>query len=391
MIQNYVGCILSPCKSSFFCRASYATEAVLKCTEAKLHRLDQGPKTENTVTKEEALTMYKQMAVARRMENSISNLYKAKLIRGFCHLYPGEEAVAVGIKSRLGPKDTVITSYRCHVWTYVMGSSSLSVIAELLGRESGCSRGKGGSMHIYHDNFYGGNGIVGAQVPLGAGLAFKHKYTNDGGMCYAIYGDGASNQGQVFEAFNMAKLWNLPVVFLIENNLYGMGTSAARSSSNTNYYQRGDLIPGILVDGSDIVAMRSATDFINQLVKDGKGPILMEALTYRFYGHSMSDSDTTYRTRDEVKKMRDTADPLTIFKAKAVEAGLLTEEETKKILDDAKKEIDGAVAKVKTDKEIPLAELTYDIYSATLEGKVRKTVHDNYGEHKVRGVAINLK
>ncbi len=187
------------------------------------------------------------MTVVRRMETSAANLYKEKAIRGFCHLYSGQEAVCVGMNAALRPQDTVITSYRAHGFTYVMGQSVLSILAELTGRQSGVVRGKGGSMHMYARNFYGGNGIVGAQVPLGAGIGFAHKYSGDGGVCFALYGDGAAQQGQVYEAYNMAKLWNIPVVFICENNQYGMGTSQDRAAASTTFYTRGDYVPGIQV------------------------------------------------------------------------------------------------------------------------------------------------
>lgn len=394
MFQNYISRCRSLNKWLFYnvqSKKSYATEAVLKGSEAKLYRLDSGPKTESSFTKDEALKLLRQMYEMRRVESSLANLYKAKYVRGFCHLYPGQEAVAAGVRSRMTPKDTLITSYRCHAWPLIMGGTPLGVIAELLGKQSGCVRGKGGSMHLYADNFYGGNGIVGAQVPLGAGLAFKHKYTNDGGCSFALYGDGASNQGQMFEAYNLAFLLRLPVIFLIENNRYGMGTSAERSSCNTKYYTRGDVIPGIWTDGMDLVSVRTGTEFAMEYVKSGKGPLLYEVYTYRYHGHSMSDSDTTYRSRDEIKQVRDTQDPINMFKKKAIEAGLVTEDEVKKIDDEVKKEIKDVVEKAKKDKEISIEEMSHDIYSVNLEGKIRQVIYDQPVEHKVRGIAVNMK
>ena len=188
-------------------------------------------------------------------------LYTRVKIRGFCHLSVGQEAIAVGIENAITPTDTVITSYRCHGFAFMRGASVKSVLAELMGRRSGIANGKGGSMHMFTNGFYGGNGIVGAQVPLGAGLAFSHKYKNDKAVTFDLYGDGASNQGQVFEAYNMAKLWNLPVIFACENNKYGMGTSAARSSAMTEYYKRGQYIPGLKINGMDVLATYQASKF----------------------------------------------------------------------------------------------------------------------------------
>merc|ERR1711963_265172 len=210
-------------------------EASFEIQPYKLHLLESGPAESVTLTRDEALKYYKDMVVVRRMESVAANLYKEKSIRGSCHLCSGQEAVCVGMKAGMRSVDTVITSYRAHVFSYVMGVSVLGVLAELTGRKSGCVRGKGGSMHMYAPNFFGGNGIVGAQVPLGAGLAFAHKYKGDGGVSFSLYGDGAAQQGQVFEAYNMAKLWDLPAVFICENNGYGMGTSQERSSAWTSW------------------------------------------------------------------------------------------------------------------------------------------------------------
>ncbi|KAK9764062.1 alpha subunit of pyruvate dehydrogenase [Basidiobolus ranarum] len=210
----------------------------------------EAPSLEVSFSKDELLQMYSEMNTVRRLEMSADAMYKAKMIRGFCHLCTGQEAVAIGMEKAITKKDHVITSYRCHGFTWIRGGSIKSVLAELMGRKDGISQGKGGSMHMFTNRFYGGNGIVGAQVPLGAGLAFTSQYTDDGSCSFSLYGDGAANQGQVFEAFNMAKLWNLPAVFVCENNLYGMGTSANRSSASVDYFRRGDYIPGIKVNGS---------------------------------------------------------------------------------------------------------------------------------------------
>nr|CAH7737217.1 unnamed protein product [Callosobruchus chinensis] len=227
------------------------------------------------------------------------------------------------------PHDAVITAYRAHGWTYIMGVEPLGVLAELCGRQSGCARGKGGSMHMYTDNFYGGNGIVGAQVPLGAGIALALKYKGTDGVCIALYGDGAANQGQVFEAYNMAKLWDLPCIFVCENNGYGMGTSAERASAEVNFYQRGMYVPGLWVDGMDVLAVKECFKYAINYAASGKGPLVIEAATYRYSGHSMSDPGTSYRTRDEIQEVRQTRDPITSFKEKIISTELVSADEIK--------------------------------------------------------------
>ena len=223
-----------------------STEASFDWNPYKLHRLDEGPATSTTLTRDEGLRIYREMVTIRRMETAAANLYKEKAIRGFCHLCSGQEAIYSGMRAGMREQDSVITSYRAHGFTYVMGVPVLGVLAELTGRKSGCVRGKGGSMHMYAKNFYGGNGIVGAQVPLGAGIAFAHQYKEDGGVNFSLYGDGAANQGQVAEAFNLASLWKLPAVFICENNHYAMGTSEDRHGASVEFFKRGDYIPGII-------------------------------------------------------------------------------------------------------------------------------------------------
>merc|ERR1712024_348773 len=310
-----------------------STEASFDWNPYKLHQLDDGPATSSTLTRDEGLRLYREMVTIRRMETAAANLYKEKSIRGFCHLCSGQEAIYSGMKAALRPQDAVITSYRAHGFTYVMGVPVLGVLAELTGRKSGCVRGKGGSMHMYAKNFYGGNGIVGAQVPLGAGISFAQQYNNDGGVTFSLYGDGAANQGQVYEAFNLAKLWNLPAVFICENNHYAMGTSQERHHGGEgDFFKRGDYIPGIWVDGMDVLAVREATRFaIDYCSVQAKGPLVFEISTYRYHGHSMSDPGTSYRTRDEVQEMRQTRDPILGFKEKIVAEGLTDAEELKKM------------------------------------------------------------
>lgn len=356
---------------------TYATEATVQINRPfKLHKLDQGPETTVKLTKDEAVKYYTQMQNIRRIETAAGNLYKEKIIRGFCHLYSGQEACAVGMKAAMRDVDNIISAYRVHGWTYLMGVPPLGVLAELTGRQSGCARGKGGSMHMYSKNFFGGNGIVGAQVPLGAGVALACKYKENGGMCLALYGDGAANQGQVFEAYNMAYLWKLPCIFVCENNNYGMGTSAERASCNTDYYTRGDALPGIWVDGMDVLAVRSATEFaIDYVTKNG--PLVMETNTYRYSGHSMSDPGTSYRTREEIQEVRQKRDPITSFKELCLELGLMTQDEIKAIDSRVRKEIDEATALAKADKELPLTGLWTDVYSQNLEENIRGTIAYN--------------
>lgn len=357
-------------------------EATFEVKPYKLHKLDSGPPTTATLTSEDALKIYYKLTILRRLETATGNLYKEKFIRGFCHLYSGQEAVAVGMHAAMRDVDSAITAYRCHGWTYLMGVSVLGVLAELTGRVSGCSKGKGGSMHMYARNFYGGNGIVGAQVPLGAGMGFAHKYKGDGGVAFAMYGDGASNQGQLFEAYNMAKLWSLPCVFVCENNGYGMGTSVDRSSASTDYYTRGDYIPGIWVDGMDVLATREATKFAIQHCTSGKGPLLMEMETYRYHGHSMSDPGTSYRSRDEVQEVRQTRDPITSFKDRIISKELVTPDQLKEIDVKVRKEVDDAVKSAKADPELPLEELAADVYYKNLEPEIRGLTPGSPLRHK---------
>jgi len=277
-------------------------------------------------TNEELLHFYEQMVLIRRFEERAGQLYGLGLIGGFCHLYIGQEAVAVGIQSALKEgHDSVITGYRDHGHMLAYGIDPKVIMAELTGREAGISRGKGGSMHMFSTShkFYGGHGIVGAQVSLGAGLAFAHQYNEDGGLCVAYFGDGAANQGQVYESFNMAALWNLPIIFVVENNQYAMGTAVKRSSAETHFHRRGAAfrIPGMDVNGMDVLEVRSAANLAVEHVRAGNGPVLMELNTYRYRGHSMSDP-AKYRSRDEVNEVRDNRDPIEHAKADLLARGV---------------------------------------------------------------------
>ena len=283
-------------------------------------------------SKEQLLDFYKQMLLIRRFEERAGQLYGLGLIGGFCHLYIGQEAVAVGLQSAMKVgRDSVITGYRDHGHMLAYGIDPKVIMAELTGRAAGISKGKGGSMHMFsvEHGFYGGHGIVGAQVALGTGLAFKHQYSKDGGTCLAYFGDGAANQGQVYESFNMAKLWDLPVIYAIENNKYAMGTSVERSASEPLFYRRGESfrIPGIQVDGMDVLAVRGAAEEAMAWTQAGKGPIILELMTYRYRGHSMSDP-AKYRTRDEVQGYREQHDPID-HAAKELEAMGVKEDELK--------------------------------------------------------------
>jgi len=257
--------------------------------------------------------LYEQMILIRRFEEKAGQLYGMGHIGGFCHLYIGQEAVVVGMQSMAEEGDSVVTSYRDHGHMLACGMESRGVMAELTGRKNGYSRGKGGSMHMFsrEKNFYGGHGIVAAQVPIGAGLAFAHKYKGDGGVNMAYLGDGAANQGQVYETFNMSALWKLPVIFVIENNQYGMGTSVSRAAAGLDLADRGKAygIPGLQVDGMDVLAVRAAAREALDYCRSGKGPYILEMKTYRYRGHSMSDP-AKYRTRDEVDAMRKQHDPI---------------------------------------------------------------------------------
>ena len=294
-------------------------------------------------TSEELLKWYRDMLLIRRFEERAGQLYGMGLIGGFCHLYIGQEAVVTGVQAALNPHDSIITGYRDHGHMLVAGIEARAVMAELTGRQAGISKGKGGSMHMFSvdHGFYGGHGIVAAQVPLGTGLAFAHKYKGDGGLAVTYFGDGASNQGQVYESFNMAELWKLPVIYIIENNQYAMGTSVNRASSEDQLFRRGESfrVPGIQVDGMDVCAVRGAAQTATEWVRAGKGPILLEMKTYRYRGHSMSDP-AKYRSRDEVQAMREKSDCIEAAKRELLEMGAATEASLK----DIEKEVRAIVA-----------------------------------------------
>lgn len=314
--------------------------------------------------KDELLGFYKDMLLIRRFEEKAGQLYGMGQIAGFCHLYIGQEAVVVGARAGMIEGDQMITGYRDHGHMLACGMSARGVMAELTGRSGGYSRGKGGSMHMFstEKHFYGGHGIVGAQVPIGAGLALANKYTNNGNVSLAFFGDGASNQGQVYEAFNMAKLWDLPVVFVIENNQYAMGTAVHRSSAETELYKRGSSfeIEGLQVDGMNVLEVRDASRKAIKHARDGKGPMILEMKTYRYRGHSMSDP-AKYRTREEVTKTRNESDPIEMVKARLLKEKWIDEDGLKAIDKEIKVVVADSAEFAQTSPEPDPSELYTDV------------------------------
>jgi pyruvate dehydrogenase E1 component alpha subunit len=315
-------------------------------------------------TREQELFGYREMLLIRRFEEKAAQLYGMGLIGGFCHLYIGQEAVVVGMKMALQDGDQMITTYRDHGHMLACGMDPKGVMTELTGRRHGYSKGKGGSMHMFskEKNFYGGHGIVGANVPLGVGIAFANRYRGDGRVCLTYFGDGAANQGQVYESFNIAKLWKLPVVFIIENNRYAMGTSVERSAATTDFSQRGRSfdIPGEQVDGMDVRAVKAAGDRVLGWVRADNGPYILEMLTYRYRGHSMSDP-AKYRTREEVQKMRQEHDPIEQVRARLLNGKLVGEDELRAIDAEVRGIINGAAEFAQSDPEPEEGEVYTDV------------------------------
>ena len=320
--------------------------------------------TSSEPSAETKIKFYKDMLLIRRFEERAGQLYGMGLIGGFCHLYIGQEAVVVGLQANVADADTVITTYRDHGHMLACGMDPKGVMAELSGREDGYSRGKGGSMHMFsrEKGFFGGHGIVGASVPIGTGLAFSHKYNEDGGINYCYFGDGAVNQGQVYEAFNMAALWKLPVVYVIENNKYGMGTSVERASASTDLHRRGEAygIPGKVVNGMDVSEVYKAGQEAVAHIKSGKGPIILEMKTYRYRGHSMSDP-AKYRSKDELSKMRTENDPIDRLRQKLIDEKVMGEDEFKQIDKDIKARVTEAAEFAQSSPEPDASELFTDI------------------------------
>jgi pyruvate dehydrogenase E1 component alpha subunit len=317
-------------------------------------------------SKEELLGYYREMLLIRRFEEKAGQLYGMGLIGGFCHLYIGQEAVVVGLEAAAREGDKRLTSYRDHGHMLACGMDPKGVMAELTGRAGGLSKGKGGSMHMFSKeaHFYGGHGIVGAQVPIGTGLAFADKYLENGGVTFTYFGDGAANQGQVYESFNMAALWQLPVIYVIENNQYAMGTAVKRASSMPDMFKRGEsfAIPGEAVDGMDVLAVKEAGQKAADHCRAGKGPYILEMKTYRYRGHSMSDP-AKYRTREEVQKMREEHDAIEHVRALLLNGKHATEDDLKAIDKEIKAVVNESAEFAKESPLPAVEELWTDIYA----------------------------
>jgi len=338
--------------------------AAPKKTDTKEKGQDKGNGSPPEFTKEQELKSLRDMLLIRRFEEKAGQLYGMGAIGGFCHLYIGQEAVVVGMQMALKKGDQVITGYRDHGHMLACGMEAKGVMAELTGRRGGYSKGKGGSMHMFSkaENFYGGHGIVGAQVPLGTGLAFANRYRGNDSVSLAYFGDGAANQGQVYESFNMAELWKLPVVYVIENNRYAMGTSVKRSSAQTDFSRRGVSfnIPGEQVDGMDVRAVKAAGDKAVAWCRAGNGPFILEMQTYRYRGHSMSDP-AKYRTREEVDKIRHDQDPIEQVRNRLL-AAKVAEQELKAIDAEVRDIVNAAADFAQHDPEPDPSELYTDVY-----------------------------
>ncbi|CAB1349880.1 unnamed protein product [Coregonus sp. 'balchen'] len=319
--------------------ADFTPQASFHIKKCELHRLEEGPSETAVLTREQGLQYYRTMQTMRRMELKADQLYKQKIIRGFCHLYDGQEACAMGIEAGINPTDHLITAYRAHGYTFTRGVSVREIMAEL----------------------------------TGAGVALACQYQGNNQVCVALYGDGAANQGQIFESFNMAALWKLPCIFICENNKFGMGTSVERSSASTEYFKRGDYIPGIKVDGMDVLCVREAIKFAADHCRAGKGPIVMELETYRYHGHSMSDPGVSYRSREEIQEVRSKSDPITMLKERMLSNNMACVEEIKEIDVEIRKVIEDAAQFAISDPEPPLDELCNHIFANDLPMEVRGT------------------
>ena len=319
---------------------------------------------EKEVSNEQLKSFYEKMLYLRRFEERVGQLYGLGLIGGFCHLYIGQEAVSVGMEAAIDKEDNVITGYRCHAHLLSRGASPYKILCELMGKGEGISKGKGGSMHMFDpaNNFWGGLGIVGAQVPIGTGLAFASKYLNKQTLSVTYFGDGAANQGQVYESYNMASLWKLPIIFCIENNQYGMGTSTKRASAGTDLSKHGESfgIPGFAVNGMNPVSVYLSALKAVKWVRDGNGPIILEMKTYRYRGHSMSDP-AKYRTREEVQKMREEQDPIEYIKKKLLDLDIFDKDRLQEIDDNIRLEISNLAEKATNSKPVSEDELYTDV------------------------------
>ncbi|MBB3065910.1 MULTISPECIES: pyruvate dehydrogenase (acetyl-transferring) E1 component subunit alpha [Limibacillus] len=338
-----------------------------KATTAQKSRTQKAGSTNYSA--DELLKYYRDMLLIRRFEEKAGQMYGMGLIGGFCHLYIGQEAVVTGIQASMQESDSVVASYRCHGHMLACGMDAKGVMAELTGRRGGYSKGKGGSMHMFsrEKNFFGGHGIVGAQVPIGTGIAFAQKYLGENSVHFCYLGDGAVNQGQVYESFNMAALWKIPIVYVIENNRYGMGTSVQRASASTELYKRGMAygIPGVQADGMDVIKVRDVAREVIQKVRGGAGPYILEVMTYRYRGHSMSDP-AKYRSREEVQKMRSEHDPIDQLKKLILDNKLGEEDALKKIDREVKDIVSDAAEFAQNSQEPDPSELYTDVYAAPL-------------------------
>ena len=337
------------------------------------HKLDASIlPTEATTTKEELIKYLKDMTTIRRIEITSDSYYKNAEIRGFCHLADGQEAISVGVEAGVTFDDHLITAYRDHGQAYMRGETPHAIFAEMFGRTTGTSKGKGGSMHFYSKttNFYGGNGIVGAQIPVGVGLAFALKYQKKPNISIILYGDGAANQGQIYEASNMAALWKLPAIFICENNMYGMGTSVERASANTHFYTRGDPIPGVKIEAQHVLAVREIMKFSKKWGV-AHGPLWLEFHTYRYRGHSMSDPGVSYRKRDEIDEARATRDPIDIVKNLLIDHKLASTSEIEDIQDHIKEEIAKIALEARNDPWPEPSELFTNIHSPSRKYFIR--------------------
>jgi pyruvate dehydrogenase E1 component alpha subunit len=350
-------------------RTAKAAAASGKAVDTGVKTNGKGGSRPNSVTPAELTEYYRDMLLIRRFEERAGQLYGMGLIGGFCHLYIGQEAIAVGMQRVKRDGDQIITGYREHGHMLALGMDPNEVMAELTGRAGGCSKGKGGSMHMFSTEagFFGGHGIVGAQVSLGTGLALANRNAKNGAVSFTYFGDGAANQGQVYESFNMAELWSLPVVYVIENNQYAMGTSIERSSSETHLYKRGVSfnIPGEEVDGMDVLAVRAAGEKAAEHARSGKGPYILEMKTYRYRGHSMSDP-AKYRTKEEVDEVKKNRDPIDHLRERLEAAGV-TEDQLKAVDAEVKKIVAEAAEFARTSPEPDVSQLYTDVYLETAQ------------------------
>lgn len=346
-------------------RRLFASTIEVQLPKFETHLLNQALPTTTTTTAEELIRLHKETIIMRRMEIACDLLYKNKEIMGFCHLYDGQEGIAIGINEAVTHDDPIITAYRSHGVALTRGVPVWKIIAEMLGTEGAATKGKGGSMHFYNKkaNFFGGSGIIGDQISVGTGLGFALKYKNQDNCSVVMYGDGAANQGQLYESANMASLWKLPVIYICENNNFAMGTSVDRSSAGgPNFHKKIYNVPGICTTGQNVFGVRETMKFAKNYVKE-HGPIVINFLTYRYHGHSMSDPGLTYRTRDEVMDKRKNADPLNVTKQLLLDNGILTEAQIKALDSEIKDFINEAVDMAKSGKKIGTDELLTDVYT----------------------------